>query len=277
MPNFLTLCFKPCEPSPAAGYQVHYRPADSDEDLRVWPDNFTDSPAQLEIAADPDGTQYEGFIYGDCGDGKLGVGVPFKTGDNPSVSASPSASVSESVPPPTSCGSYFLHNAADDDREAFPANCLGQGSINMIPGQDSTVCLPQTAPGVPTIPLPDGVEATYLGICHSLTGTLHTDDCFTDAQITEVRWHGFDVLEVDGALPVAAGETVTAAVPAAGSHTLRVNVSLVNPNTGHVTVTDSDGTVQCANVGVLGDVTFAAFVIAEGFPWSVTLSCDNCS
>jgi hypothetical protein len=59
MANFVTICFKPCEPIPVEGYQVHYRPAGSNDDLRVWPVNFSHSPAQLLVNVDPDGTEYE--------------------------------------------------------------------------------------------------------------------------------------------------------------------------------------------------------------------------
>lgn len=223
MPNFVTLCFKPCEPAPANGYRVDYRPSGSAEPLRTWPANFFPSAPELVAGiaratlledADPDGTQYEGYVYGDCAAG-LGVGVPWTTGDNPSESSSASVSASASA-------------------SASASHGVG------------------------------------------LTGDIHTDACFTEAAITEVRWQGFDVLEVAGAFPVNAGQTVTAAVPAPGSHTLRVNVTLTNPGTGRVVVTDSLGNVQCADVTGVDDVSFPAFVISEGLPWSVTMDCGAC-
>lgn len=80
--NPLRIEFKECEPAPPNGYRVIYRPEGSSEDFRVWPSNFLTSPALFTDTQDPLGTQYEGFIMGDCGDGMYGVQVPWSTGSN---------------------------------------------------------------------------------------------------------------------------------------------------------------------------------------------------
>lgn len=78
--NTITLEFELCELTPANGYKILYRPVGSEEDYRTWP-NVTESPAVIvDENDDPEGTQYEGFIQGDCGGGKLGVPVPWFTG-----------------------------------------------------------------------------------------------------------------------------------------------------------------------------------------------------
>lgn len=110
MSNQITVNYVPCEPAPANGYLVKYRPLGSGGALRTWPVNFFPSPAELLAgvaaavfltAEDIDGTQYEGFIYGDCGSGGLGVASPWATAGDSGSGSSPSASDSGGGPPPT--------------------------------------------------------------------------------------------------------------------------------------------------------------------------------
>lgn len=94
--NRITINFTPCNPDPANGYVVSYRPTGSDEDLRVWPDNFFSTPIVFDDENDTAGTQYEGYIQGDCGDGQLGLNVPFVTEGGESQSDSGGESGSDS-------------------------------------------------------------------------------------------------------------------------------------------------------------------------------------
>jgi hypothetical protein len=87
--NTIHVFFEECEPAPPNGYRLTYRPQGSDEDLRTWPTNFNGSPAIFIDTLDPLGTQYEGFIQGDCGDVGLGVPVPWQTGENSPATESP--------------------------------------------------------------------------------------------------------------------------------------------------------------------------------------------
>jgi hypothetical protein len=104
--NTLHIFFQPCEPAPPNGYRITYRPQGSDEDLRTWPTNFFASPAVFVDVLDALGTEYEGFIQGDCGDVGLGVPVPWQTGENsPAPEESPSPG-EESPSPPSLCTSW---------------------------------------------------------------------------------------------------------------------------------------------------------------------------
>lgn len=75
--NIVIVNFEPCEPTPTNGYRVTYRPQGSSEELRTWPANFFSSPVLMQVNEDPAGTDYEGYIQGDCGDGELGLLVPW--------------------------------------------------------------------------------------------------------------------------------------------------------------------------------------------------------
>lgn len=100
--NTITIHIRLCIPAPANGYKVKYRPAGSDEPLRTWPVNFTMTPIVFTDDDDPAGTSYEGLVYGDCGSGKLGVGIPFTAPSDESASGGggdESASGSESAAP----------------------------------------------------------------------------------------------------------------------------------------------------------------------------------
>jgi|SRR3954468_23702708 len=91
--NTITIEFDPCNPPPANGYRVSYRPLGSEEDHRVWPENFTSSPAVIDDDNDPLDTEYEGFIQGDCGDGELGIEIAWAT------AVEDDESTSDSTPP----------------------------------------------------------------------------------------------------------------------------------------------------------------------------------
>lgn len=79
--NTIRVNFTPCGQEPTNGYRITYRPLCSTEPLRTAPGTFTESPAVFTDTLDPPGTQYEGFIQGDCGDQGPGPRVPFQTDD----------------------------------------------------------------------------------------------------------------------------------------------------------------------------------------------------
>lgn len=71
----LAVDFVPCSPEPVNGYNVQYRVAGSGSPF-IDAGNFSSSPAVIEVNY-PDGTDIEGFIRGDCGDGNFGPNVDF--------------------------------------------------------------------------------------------------------------------------------------------------------------------------------------------------------
>lgn len=92
--NTITIDFTPCEPTPSNGYRIYYRPVGGGA-YRFHPDRFYVTPAVIVDNEDPIGTDYEGFIQGDCGNGKFGLPVPW-TAENSSSEASGSESASGS-------------------------------------------------------------------------------------------------------------------------------------------------------------------------------------
>ena len=99
--NIIYIEFEPCEPAPANGYLISYRPLGSLIDYRTA--TASTSPAVILDVSDPIGTSYEGIIQGDCGGGLLGVPVPWEAPNSISISGSASASegsASGSFPPP---------------------------------------------------------------------------------------------------------------------------------------------------------------------------------
>jgi hypothetical protein len=77
--NNVTINFVPCSPTPTDGYLVLWRVAGSGGSYTpAGP--FTSSPAVFTDGGNPEGTQYEGYIYSDCGDGVTGTMIPWSTG-----------------------------------------------------------------------------------------------------------------------------------------------------------------------------------------------------
>lgn len=74
----ITVDFAPCSPAPANGYIIYYRIQGSGGAYTLA-GTFTSSPAVFGTG-DPDGTQYEGYIYSDCGSGIVGNFIPWSTG-----------------------------------------------------------------------------------------------------------------------------------------------------------------------------------------------------
>jgi hypothetical protein len=114
--NTITINFTPCEPTPALGYLVRYRPVGSLEDYRTA-GPFLGSPIQFEDIADPIGTSYEGFLQGDCGGGVLGLQVPWEAINGESPSESDSGSGSASGPTSICGGTCGLYEAVGEAPE----------------------------------------------------------------------------------------------------------------------------------------------------------------
>jgi hypothetical protein len=96
--NTISLDFRPCEPAPVNGYKVSYRPVGAGS-FREVPGRFFSSPIEFSTTLDPSTTQYEGFIQGDCGGGKLGIQSTWIAGEPSGGSASPGGGGGGSTPP----------------------------------------------------------------------------------------------------------------------------------------------------------------------------------
>ena len=82
MANQITIIFEPCSPAPANGYVVQYRPVGSSDPYTEYPDHFFSSPIVFnDGGAEPDGTEYEGFLFSDCGGGNFGTPIHWTTED----------------------------------------------------------------------------------------------------------------------------------------------------------------------------------------------------
>lgn len=81
-----TVCvnFAACTPAPANGYTVLYRIIGSGGAYTVADSGYSGSPACFGTL-DPDGTQYEGYIYSDC-DGVFGSQIYWTTGGSQEIS-----------------------------------------------------------------------------------------------------------------------------------------------------------------------------------------------
>ena len=93
--NIIRIEFDPCQPAPANGYLVKYKPIGSLEDFRTYTPNPFSSPVEIIELTDPAGTSYEGTIQGDCGGGVLGPANPWEALNNQSGSQSASGSQSD--------------------------------------------------------------------------------------------------------------------------------------------------------------------------------------
>lgn len=211
--NTITIEFTPCEPTPANGYIVSYRPLGSDEELRIWPDPFTESPAVFTDTNDDPGTEYEGFIQADCGDGNLSVEVPWQTAEE-SASGSASASI-----PAIDCGMFSVQNNTDGDIEVAVIYCDGSGlsTDNMAPSAVLILCRAQSSPGVPVVAFPPALTVEYLGGCESNAvsvglGATEEDAC-SDSSVVYVEPPSFDVATgvqvwADGAMTIPASGAI---------------------------------------------------------------------
>lgn len=73
--NYIRIEIDPCQPDPVNGYRVIYRPLGSNGAYRESDDRFFPVPMQDTLTIDivdeldPAGTEYEGFVQSDCGNG----------------------------------------------------------------------------------------------------------------------------------------------------------------------------------------------------------------
>lgn len=106
--NIIRIEFDPCEPTPALGYFVKYRPVGSLEDYRIVSPNPTDSPVVIVDDNDPAGTSYEGTIQGHCGVDNYSLPVPWEALNGDSVSESQASESESDVEPPVEEWDYYL-------------------------------------------------------------------------------------------------------------------------------------------------------------------------
>lgn len=296
MANFLTICYKPCEPTPAEGYQVHYRPSGSSEPYRVWPVNFVPTSLELQqgigraallVSADPDGTQYEGFIYGDCGQDELGVGDPWTTGDNEGSGSDTCTAVA--------FAEDTLPNGADGVPYSQDLHLTGDGPFALgavTKPAWMTVTLDGAVIHLTGTPDAEGTEgvsivATNCDGAHQDTfeanldvvggdglGFISCANCALGNRIDNVQWNGFDPLTVSGDFPVDSGEEIVVSHGVTGAaHTLEIFATNDIGGSGTILATDSTGALYCLEMNGSGHYTIPGFIIGL-VNWSVHMDCE---
>lgn len=298
MANTIAVTYVPCESSPVNGYLIKYRPLGSSEPLRIWPVNFFPSPieitaheavASFTTGQDADGTQYEGFIYGDCGGGDLGIAIPWETAED---SASGSASCM-----PVSFGEDTIPNATvgveydvDLTLSGTPPFSLGSvtkpswmtitvfgsevhlGGTPDAAGIDEQVSINATnCDGINT----DIFSYTIEVIAEDGLGIISNDNCGgSNARIDNVQWNGFDPLTVTGDFPVLTGEEITVSHGTTGaSHTLEI-FTTNDGGLGAIQAIDSTGAIYCLPFDGSGHYTITGFIIGL-VNWSVHMDCET--
>lgn len=119
----LQIAFEPCSPEPANGYNILYRVLGSG-DPYTDAGNFSSSPAVISVDY-PNGTEFEGTIRGDCGDGNFGPAVPWSTGGG-----------IEAI-----CRNYEVENNGAEGAVFVYISCLGVTTpVFLLAGQSVTVC-----------------------------------------------------------------------------------------------------------------------------------------
>jgi hypothetical protein len=145
--NTITITFTPCQPTPANGYLVRYRPIGGGEYRTVGP--FTSSPILFMTDLDPVGTSYEGFVVGDCGNGVTGLNVPWTAHNGASGPSESGGGGSESEGNPVMSNPFKLGTSTGLLCAGFPANLywMGPGAA-LVPGNtmytDSGLTTPVT-------------------------------------------------------------------------------------------------------------------------------------
>ncbi len=289
MANFVTICFKPCEPTPADGYQVHYRPAGSIDDLRVWPVNFSHSPAQLLVNVDPEGTQYEGFIYGDCGNGQLGVGIPWSTGENSSSASEGCVAVAftEGSLPNGAAGvpySQDLHLTGDGPfalgtviKPAWMSVIL-EGNVVHLTGtpdaggdNEEVSIVAENCDGAHQATFDTTIDV----VGGDGLGFISCANCSLGNRIDNVTWNGHDPLTVAGDFPVNSGQEIVVSHGVTGaSHTLEIFATNDIGGSGTILAIDSTGALYCLEMDGSGHYTIPGFIIGL-VNWSVHMDCEG--
>jgi hypothetical protein len=113
--NHIIVPFTPCSPAPSGGYIIKYKPLGDPGAYRDAPGNpYMSSPAAWDDILDGEGEAYEGYIQSDCGDGNLGIEVPFET-----------TVIEPPVPCVGPCGLYEAVGEATDGTNFTWTDCDG--------------------------------------------------------------------------------------------------------------------------------------------------------
>lgn len=290
MGNQIRINFLPCEPTPAEGYLVKYRPVGSMGAFRVWPDNFADTPAVFVTDEDADGTQYEGEIYGDCGDGNLGVAIPWSTDESSSGSegCTPVAFVESSVPDATDGEAYSvdLHLTGTGP---FALESVTKPAWMTVTLVGAVVELRGTPPSAGTDEEltvvasncgggdTDTFSATFDVVEPTPgLGTVSADACVALGSVQNVVFNDNPVTPTGPGFPVGANESIEVDPGEAGTHHLSVLVD-GGGTPGRVVVTDSLGNVQCLEfLGGAQTLDFLTDFTITGDVWSVVMECGTC-
>lgn len=188
--NTIHVVFDECDLPPANGYRVLYRPAGSLIEYREWPLSFPGSPAVFLDTLDPLGTQYEGIIMGDCGDGKYGVPMPWAT----EGSGTPSSSVPESsVPPAIVCKTYRVTASPEavGSADFSYVDCDGNGvDAGLDPGTETVICADEGSIALEQ-PLVMAIELLGDGC---LSPNIVIENSSLDSTVTEFSLDGDPVL-----------------------------------------------------------------------------------
>lgn len=177
--NIITINFVACQPAPVGGYRVSYRPTGSAIPYRVWPDNFLATPAVFTDTNDPEGTSYEGFIQGDCGEGKFGIPATF-TAMNPEDPGAGSVSGSDICDPVGIPGGQALADANEG-----------------VPYADSIVLLGSAPFTLSAVVKPSWMTISVSGNVVNFTGTPEGADAGTDVAVSFTASNCFDAESAD--------------------------------------------------------------------------------
>lgn len=164
--QFVCVLFTECEPSPANGYTVYYRVAGTTGAFLLADTGYGASPACFNTG-DPDGTNYEGYIFADCGGGLTGSIVNWSTGSPETYTISS-----------TSCSGSTL----------FTEFTINGGT----PGDTVTVRLGFS--GTETRTLPGNYTRAHFSFSAAAgtpsSGTVTDPNCYTDFSS-----HGFNITQ----------------------------------------------------------------------------------
>lgn len=167
MPNTITIRDEstPSCPTPVNGWRVSYRILGSTGEYRIWPENFFSFPIIFTDLSDPDGTEYEGYVEGDCGDG-FSPKSPWSTA---------SSSGSESGAGPSDVGGCI-----DGEGQVVVYNNLPAGTVNDVTGIAGFDAFPP--------PLLPGPLSTRSGTHTAFTGIVAVSISGSGANGNAILW-----------------------------------------------------------------------------------------
>lgn len=244
--NYFTLCVVPCEPTPAEGYTIDYRPAGSTEAYRRWPTALAGTPVvvggrtllqfQLLFDEDPLGTEYEGFVYGNCGEEQLGEGQHWQTGDNPPESESGSASASPEEPGVITQPRYIIVNEIGATGSGLPTRAKitfdpypGADHYTLEVSSDDPVSPPTTGwvayTAQPIVPTNTYLNAFDDGVGPGGIPFLHRED-FNEPWVRIRAWDASNVQLAETVFQMFTGLSVVPPAPNRG----QITYELVTPD-----------------------------------------------